>query len=265
MYLQITTRCNMSCEHCGFDCKAEGEDMSMEVFRAAVGVLDSESISIGGGEPTLHPNFWEILGLCLGKYGTGTGQVWLATNGSNTEIAVSLAKMASTGTIACDLSRSQYHDGIDQEVVKAFEQGSGGKIIRWNSQGTSDMRNITGERESLIIAGRATSEFLYNQGIREIQHSCICPGIIVKPNGDIMGCGCADAPRLGNILGNYFIPHDYDWYGCCKDMDMTPCWITTPIGVTNMDRKITSQYDMFGDRYVSDEIGITIVKEELTA
>lgn len=32
MYIQITNRCNMSCPHCGMNCTAEGQDMTMETF-----------------------------------------------------------------------------------------------------------------------------------------------------------------------------------------------------------------------------------------
>lgn len=61
----LTTRCNMSCEHCCSNCTAEGQDMSYETWGKALAfVLDwgGETISLGGGEPTLHPLFWQILG-----------------------------------------------------------------------------------------------------------------------------------------------------------------------------------------------------------
>ena len=35
-YLQITTRCNMRCQHCGFGCTHRGQDMTREVFKAAL-------------------------------------------------------------------------------------------------------------------------------------------------------------------------------------------------------------------------------------
>ncbi len=60
MYIQITTRCNMSCEHCCYSCTHEGEDMSLETFRNCLGF--DEYNTLGGGEPTIHPLFWQFLG-----------------------------------------------------------------------------------------------------------------------------------------------------------------------------------------------------------
>ena len=79
MYIQITTRCNMECEHCCMSATAKGEDMSIGTFKNALEY--DEYITIGGGEPTLHPKFWEMMGLALG-FGE---YVWLATNGSITK------------------------------------------------------------------------------------------------------------------------------------------------------------------------------------
>lgn len=65
-YIQVTTRCNMFCEHCGFSCTAEGEDMSMEVFERTLQVFEGSYITIGGGEPTLHPKIFEmVLGIIM--------------------------------------------------------------------------------------------------------------------------------------------------------------------------------------------------------
>ena len=36
MYIQISTKCNMSCSHCCMKATANGEDMTPETFRAAV-------------------------------------------------------------------------------------------------------------------------------------------------------------------------------------------------------------------------------------
>jgi len=73
MYLQITTRCNMHCDHCGFACTNQGEDMSLSTFEQALDIAaDDSNIDIGGGEPTIHPHFWKMLGLSLAtKVGFG--------------------------------------------------------------------------------------------------------------------------------------------------------------------------------------------------
>ena len=118
MYLKITSRCNMSCAHCCGNCTAKGVDMSQKTFDAAINLAEnySETISIGGGEPTLHPRFWQFLGQCLGTFDS----VWLATNGSKTKTALQLANMAKKGILGVALSQDTYHDPIDPTVIQAF-------------------------------------------------------------------------------------------------------------------------------------------------
>ena len=50
MYIQITTRCNMSCAHCGMNCTQEGEDMTMETLKKVLNLGLSDSYIIGGVE-----------------------------------------------------------------------------------------------------------------------------------------------------------------------------------------------------------------------
>ncbi|HEY9073855.1 MAG TPA: radical SAM protein, partial [Desulfobaccales bacterium] len=63
LYVQITKRCNMTCNHCAFSCGAQGPDMSAETFRRVLDLaaLEEAPITIGGGEPTLHPGFMDFL------------------------------------------------------------------------------------------------------------------------------------------------------------------------------------------------------------
>ena len=49
MYIQITTRCNMTCEHCCYACTNEGIDMSLVTFKAALELSEASYVSIGGG------------------------------------------------------------------------------------------------------------------------------------------------------------------------------------------------------------------------
>ena len=51
MYIQITDRCNMTCKHCCYNCTANGEDMSLETWKAAKEFMEyyHRYVSIGGG------------------------------------------------------------------------------------------------------------------------------------------------------------------------------------------------------------------------
>lgn len=63
MILNITNKCLMECSHCMNDCHPCGDDMSLETFEQALKFmykLKPIPILVGGGEPTLHPNFIEI-------------------------------------------------------------------------------------------------------------------------------------------------------------------------------------------------------------
>lgn len=182
MYIQITTRCNMTCAHCCYGCTAQGEDMTMRVFKAAV-AMDT-SVSIGGGEPTLHPRFWQMLRHCLAS--PDVEYVWLATNGGKTEDALALARLAKHGVIGVDLSRDPWHAPIDPRVVKAFTRE---KQHGYSDRDHNDHRAIR-TVTSLIEAGRCDFG----------DPGCPCSERLVEPSGRIRFCGCADAPVIGHVL-----------------------------------------------------------------
>ena len=173
--------------------------MSREVFMAAIDE-ERESISIGGGEPTLHPLFWEFLMTAVAK----VSSVWLATNGSNTEISLVLADLARKGIIGCALSQDMWHDPIDARVVQAFTKERTDRYVV-DDVATRSIRNV---EANVVGVGRA----LENELMSGIGNRCVCASMIVRPDGDVMYCGCPDAPCLGNILTSYD-PHDPEV--CC--------------------------------------------------
>lgn len=187
MYAQITTRCNMTCDHCGFNCTADGEDMSLDVFRRVVELPGS--LTIGGGEPTLHPLFWEFMELALSR----VGDLGLATNGSMTETTLRLAKLARQGAICCALSLDKFHDPIDQRVIEAFK-GAAKQNGYPHVAYSDDYRIIRDVSEGLVNSGRCDFG----------QPACPCSGPFIKPSGDIHTCGCLDAPSIGCIQTGYF-------------------------------------------------------------
>lgn len=183
-YIQVTTRCNMSCGHCCYGCDAQGEDMTMEVFQAAV-ALDPV-VAIGGGEPTLHPLFWEMVRHCLAN--PEMEMLWLATNGSRTEDALVLAKLARHGVLGVALSQDEWHDPIDPRVVKAFTKGRKADTYGQTDRDSREIRSVSEER--LVNAGRCD----FGDG------GCCCSELFVEPSGRIRFCGCPDAPVIGHVL-----------------------------------------------------------------
>ena len=180
----------MSCEHCCYACTANGKDMSIKIFKKALEIDDMPSI--GGGEPTIHPKFWEFMGLAIGK----CEYVWLATNGKKTQIALTLAKMAKRGIIGCALSQDNYHDPIDPVVVRAFENKA--------RMGDTDQREIRNMNGKELNAGRCDFG----------KDGCVCSDLICKPNGDVFACGCEGAPKFGNVNTGFEIPDNWEHGEC---------------------------------------------------
>lgn len=205
MYLQITERCNMRCRHCGFGCTDKGRDMNKATFNKAVEVLGNceTIISLGGGEPTLHPNFWEFLGLSIGQF----DHTWLATNGSQTAISLTLAKLAAKGVIGCALSIDPYHDEIERIVEEAFDRGE--KAHYSNSDDLREIRTV----DQISRIGRAID-------MPEADDLCICPELFIDPIGNVYQCGCKSL-LYGNLHDPDFnIPNEAtEWFGYCAKTD----------------------------------------------
>lgn len=182
-YIQVTTRCNMSCDHCGFSCTAVGEDMSMEVFEKVMEVFECDLTTIGGGEPTLNPKILEMVLIAM-AHTNGNGPVFMVTNGSREREALLLAKLAksSKGVFDCWLSMDKFHDPISAEVEYAF-------MGKYNQ-----LRKISPN-------GRAKENGIYTAYEYDFPGlNCFCDEIIIKPNGDMYVCGCNDSPKIGNIM-----------------------------------------------------------------
>ncbi|HOX00442.1 MAG TPA: radical SAM protein, partial [Deltaproteobacteria bacterium] len=96
--LDLTTACNFKCPHCvDSGIINTGEDISLDVIRDSVDTLAAKGllsvILIGGGEPTVHRDFEEIVRVVKAK---GL-QVGIATNGSRLERVASVAGILTEG------------------------------------------------------------------------------------------------------------------------------------------------------------------------
>lgn len=206
MYIKITTRCNMHCRHCCNACTSKGKDMTIETYKKALRLAEDhgETISLGGGEPTIHPQFWEFLGLALGA-DVEEGFVWLATNGSITQTALSLARMAKRGLLGVALSLDAYHDPIDPKVIAAFKKDK--REYSGFDNRTPDSREIRDVTGKEIKSGRCKTG----------EEGCCCEDIAIEPDGTIRGCGCKTAPVWGTV-DNPQIPDERE-SGECQRLD----------------------------------------------
>ena len=207
MYIQITTRCQMHCAHCCMSATSKGKDMSFETFKAAVAYEEGGYVSLGGGEPTLHPQFEKFLFYAIGK----CESVWLATNGGITDTALVLAKMAQNGIIAVDLSLDPWHDAIDPKVVEAFT-----RTVDHAPDDARDIRRVSG---NVIRQGRAARRSF---NWEEARDGCVCEDFFVKPDGTVRQCGCPKSPCIGDVfkgwkgLEDRFGNSDAACYKTCK-------------------------------------------------
>lgn len=72
MILCITSKCKMGCSHCLHDCKPEGVDIALETLKDAIDFIKrigSVIILVSGGEPTEHPQFFDIMEILITEFG----------------------------------------------------------------------------------------------------------------------------------------------------------------------------------------------------
>lgn len=212
MLAMITTKCNMSCQHCCMSCgkNYKGEHMSMEVYERVLEMSEQFGswVVLSGGEPTLHPNFMEMLFMAVKSYQDSHCDImpWLATNGSKRDTALWLAhhsgeyvdhsevleaadeygialNYSEEGYFSVSLSYDYWHDKhmVNQDVLEVFKQ------MKRNRTGEG-IRDVSNKE---VAAG-------HYSGIGS--DNCCCPDLQVKTNGDVFVCGCNHAPRIGNIM-----------------------------------------------------------------
>jgi len=180
MHIQLLTQCNMHCAFCSQNSTVEGEvgyerPMDFKTYVKCLDVLESinpDRVVLTGGEPTMHENFLEWTELILQR---DFKYILIAINGKITEVALKLKKLAdsSEGKLRAMVSYDRYHECVSDEVYKAYE----GHLL------TSHFVGRTGRGKDF---GNA--------------YACISPNIYIKPDGDVRGCGCLDAPSIGNIF-----------------------------------------------------------------
>jgi MoaA/NifB/PqqE/SkfB family radical SAM enzyme len=175
--------------------------MTSSTFKKALAFCrnNTDYLSIGGGEPTVHPRFWELLGLALGADFEG---VWMATNGKITRIALALAGLTAAGELfRCELSQDEWHDPIDPRVVEAFRKN---KAVRTTREPYAVGRAVD------IAGARADG--------------CVCSDFVIRPNGDIHPCGCPTAPKIGSVLRKEPLLAKYRELQCDEDFTYSNCW-----------------------------------------
>lgn len=196
--------------------------MTRETFHKAIQLAcDHEScITIGGGEPTLHPLFQEFLmhavwELASQSNSQGSPAVFLVTNGSNEQIACTLAYLAERGVIGCRLSQDQYHDAsmVSDRTRAAFRRPKRDHY-QHNFRDEYDCRDIEKPLEHFQIQrmGRGKS-----WGGKSMKDGC-CGGVFCTPRGNLYACECKRV-KLGTVSEPQGLVYEHFSGGYCSQSE----------------------------------------------
>ena len=171
---------------------------------------------IGGGEPTVHPKFWQFLGLVLSRsHEYDAGMLGMHTNGKRTNDALALAALARRGVLGVTLSTDSYHEFIDPKVVEAFTKKThnGSWSARrdyWHDIEKRDPHDLRGTTDGADRAVVAQGRGKRIAGART--DYCVCTDLQVDPDGVIWACGC-ERTQFGTVWD----PHlpDNAFEGAC--------------------------------------------------
>lgn len=214
MYVRITSKCNMTCQHCVWSCSYKGEHMDMWTFQKAMDLCHdlegNERIELGGGEPTMHPQFFDMLRYAMGSF----NEVWLATNGTKKKTMLRLASIMTgeydyeseddpfaiyqshEDQLGVALSTDYYHDRmkVSEEVWSMWN--------RWEGSSGFEIRNSA--NITVYEQGRAKRQQI------STEKGCVLPSLYVNPDGTIVSSSHEEAPRFGTV----FSPDVPDGWNC---------------------------------------------------
>lgn len=199
MYLELTNACNMTCKHCCMNAVSlkskKAAFMSRLVIEQAclIAHRHGDWITLGGGEPTLHPDFMFAFG--MGILHAGELGLLVVTNGTNKDLTLrmlDLSHAAKEGAtlFSCEVSKDIFHD------VRLVDP-----VVYEKAQRTRSIRDVS---HRVIAKGR---------GRNLAEHvCCTCETIHVSFDGTVHKCGCK---RKRDYLGR--LPWDFEKI---RDMDI---------------------------------------------
>ena len=195
-YLHVTSKCNMSCQHCIHDYGAgkRGKHMDWNTFLGAVNFVKDyaggEHITLGGGEPTLNPDILKMLDFLVEH--AGFDYILMVTNGSKAKVMREIIERYESGqwelpkhggNLQVELSWDVHHDQsmVEPFVSDYFIRLGMTRDVGWN----------------LIRAGRAVT---IPDAYAALADKCVCDNHVIYPDGRITACGCPGSPRIAQIV-----------------------------------------------------------------
>ena len=209
MYVQITTKCNMSCAHCCFAATRKGEHMPLNIFQKAlqVAVNRGDHLTIGGGEPTMHPQFFKYLELAREELRRGNFEIapFVVTNGKNAKVNKMMDMLEqelewNQNTFSMALSQDEWHDTI--------ERGKVARALRLKDRTHHAQTGAMEIRSVKVISPVGRGRHSRFDGMRNVWGECACETPLVDPQGIVWACGCKKK-KLGTIWDEGILD-DYD-------------------------------------------------------
>lgn len=212
MYIQITEKCNMTCDHCCFSATAKGDVMERYTFMAALQLAarHGEYITIGGGEPTTHKEFFAFLDKAIELYEANALEYppFLVTNGKLKGKTMKLLDyVEDERPLHVCLSQDSFHDPIDPAVVQRFRRHQE-RQDRWGYSRSGGNENSSASiRRAIEIKpwGRAKETGVWTT---DAYSECVCDDVFVDPKGRVWSCGCKHT-QLGWVWQDGVLD-DYD-------------------------------------------------------
>lgn len=114
MIIKVTDRCERGCNHCMFNCTKDGLDMSFDVFKNRVDLVDCDSLIISGGEPMLHPDIEDII-----MYASQNARiVRILTSGVRLDLLTNILK--NTSNVLVQITNDKRYYPVSNEIDRAI-------------------------------------------------------------------------------------------------------------------------------------------------
>ena len=173
----------MSCAHCLFSCTEKGKDMSMGVFKDSIKIAKEYDsyITIGGGEPTLHPKILEMVGYSALML---DGAPTMITNGSCSEdVWETLFSASLKGILSLHVSRSPWHDEL---MVNGSVWRDADRHNMWWGDPSSSHRGITPKGRAKGNISKLTQDAVdFGFDPKKVFETHDCQGVRVDPYGKV--------------------------------------------------------------------------------
>ena len=112
LFFEITDRCNLECAHCGSSCTSGGKALTVSDIEKTLKSIPQEkpAVCLTGGEPMLHPAFFDIAGLVRNM-----GFYWGMTTNATLidDAAAERLKLAGMSTVSVSIDgMEESHDRL---------------------------------------------------------------------------------------------------------------------------------------------------------